>query len=320
MTRRLLFITSTRIGDAVLSTGLLRHVIEQDPALRVTVACGPPAAPLFEAVPGLEKIIVVAKKRHSRHWIDLWTQVAGTRWSQVIDLRRSALAWLLPLARRRAVLPKAPEPMHRVKHIAMTLGLQANPPAPHLWTAPQHEARAAALIPDGAPVLALGPTANWRAKTWRAAHFADLVGCLTAPDGILPGARVALFGGPDERAQAAPVIDAVPEDRRIDLVGRIDLLTAHACLQRCAFYVGNDSALMHVAAAAGVPTLGLFGPTQEVYYAPWGTHTAVVRTTVPFAEIFPPGFDHRTSESLMDTLTVDMAADAAARLWKDAYD
>ena len=49
---RILFITATRIGDAVLSTGLLAHLIEHHPEARITIACGPVAAPLFSAVPG----------------------------------------------------------------------------------------------------------------------------------------------------------------------------------------------------------------------------------------------------------------------------
>ena len=50
---RILFITSTRVGDAILSTGLLAHLIERHPDARVTIACGPAAAPLFDAVPNL---------------------------------------------------------------------------------------------------------------------------------------------------------------------------------------------------------------------------------------------------------------------------
>ena len=48
----ILFVTATRIGDAVLSTGLLHYLIERYPSARLTIAAGPIAAPLFEAVPG----------------------------------------------------------------------------------------------------------------------------------------------------------------------------------------------------------------------------------------------------------------------------
>ncbi|MGY9001524.1 MAG: glycosyltransferase family 9 protein, partial [Rhodospirillales bacterium] len=127
---------------------------------------------------------------------------------------------------------------------------------------------------------------------------------------------VLLLGRDDERPMIQRLINSIPDDRLIDLIGRIDLLTAYACLKRSAFFIGNDSGLMHLAAASGTPTLGLFGPTQEELYAPWGDNTAIVRTTVPYQEIFPENFEHRTSESLMDSLTVDMVYEGAQTLWQ----
>ena len=68
---RILFITSTRVGDAILSTGLLDYLITQYPGARVTVACGGAAATMFKAVPGLERIIVLDKMAFSLHWLRL---------------------------------------------------------------------------------------------------------------------------------------------------------------------------------------------------------------------------------------------------------
>lgn len=310
---RILFITSTRIGDAVLSTGLLRYLTDRYPGIRVTVACGPAAAPLFAAVPGLERIIPMPKERWSRHWLRLWAQCVGIQWNIVVDLRRSIVSFAL-LANERRSLKRGHEPVHRVREIADVFDLP-EPPMPCIWTTPAAEAEALRLLPPGSPVLAIGPTTNWRAKTWRAEYFIELIERLTGPSGILPEARVAVLGAPEEREAAAPVLAALPENRLIDLVGGLDLLSAFACLKRCAFYVGNDSALMHLAAASGIPTLGLFGPSQDAYYAPWGWRTAVVRTAVPFSDLFPKGFDHRTSDSLMDSLNVDAVEAAARELW-----
>lgn len=312
---RLLFVTSTRIGDAVLSTGLLGWLIEQHPAARLTVACGEAAAPLFAAVPNLERVIVLRKRPGRLHWLGLWAAVVTRRWDLVVDLRASALAWLVP-ARRRRIFRPSHAPVHRMRQLAGLFGLE-EPPAPGLWTTPGHAQAAARLVPWGGPVLAVGPTANWAGKQWRAERFVDLIARLAAEDGILPGARVALFGAPGERGAASPVIEAVPEARRIDLVGRVDLLTAYACLERCAFYVGNDSGLMHLAAAARIPTLGLFGPSRDEHYAPWGPRAAAVRTRESFDELVgAPGCDRRTAGTLMDGLTVDAAEAAARALWR----
>ncbi|MEO5372991.1 MAG: glycosyltransferase family 9 protein [Alphaproteobacteria bacterium] len=310
---KILFITSTRIGDAVLSTGLLDHLLRTYPQARVTIACGPQPLPLFAAVPNLDRAIPMAKGRWARHWISLWLTCVGTRWDIVVDLRKSAVSYLLR-ARKRYQLGGGTEPIHRVRQIADVLDLP-EPPMPKIWTARSHGEAAARLIPPGPPVLAVGPTSNWRAKTWRPGNFVELAERLAGPAGILPGARIAVFGAGNERPHAQPVIDALPAGRCIDLVGSVDLLTAYACLERCDFYVGNDSALMHLAAASGIPTLGLFGPSPEVFYAPWSWNAAVVRTVEPFETIFPENFDHRNSDTLMDSLTPDMAEEAARDLW-----
>lgn len=309
----ILFITSTRIGDAVLSTGILDHLVGRYPDARITVACGPEAAPLFEAVPNLARVMVMEKKPLARHWLGLWAGCVGRYWSLVVDLRASLMAWFL-LAGERRVLKTDAALVHRVRRLSELMGL-AEPRAPRLWTAPRHEKAAGRLIPDDGPVLALGPAANWPAKQWRAENFMELAVRLTAADGPLPGARLAVFGSASERASSAPVVEAVPPERRIDLVGKIDLLTAFACLKRCALFVGNDSGLMHLAAAA-IPTVGLFGPTRLEHYAPWGRHTEVARTEIPFDDLFPPDFDYRTTGTLMDSLSVDAAEAAVRSLWQ----
>jgi heptosyltransferase-3 len=99
---------------------------------------------------------------------------------------------------------------------------------------------------------------------------------------------------------AAPVLSELPD--AIDLVGHLDLPQAAACLARCAVFVGNDSGLMHLAAAAGAPTLGLFGPTPASEYAPAGRCAAFAQAEGP------PG------SAPMDALSVRTAQAAALAL------
>jgi len=65
-----------------------------------------------------------------------------------------------------------------------------------------------------------------------------------------------------------------------------------------------------MAAAAGAPTLGLFGPSPSRSVCALGEFTALVRSADPPEAMFGPGFDHRTTDTLMDGLSVD-AAEAA---------
>jgi heptosyltransferase-3 len=266
---RILFITATRLGDAVLSTGLLDYLLATYPQARFTVACGPVASGLFARMPRLERVLVVEKKPLDLHWLGLWRALAGRRWDLAIDLRGSALTYALR-AKRRVIMRGGRRPGHRLTHLAGALGL-AEPRLPVVWMSAQDRADALAALPAGPAYIGLGPTANWRGKIWPPDRFAELFRALSA---LMPDAVPVIFGGSgtQEREMAAPVLADLPT--AIDLVGQLDLPQVAACLRRCTLFVGNDSGLMHLAAASGTATLGVFGPSRADEYAPSGPHAA----------------------------------------------
>ncbi|HYG26320.1 MAG TPA: glycosyltransferase family 9 protein [Caulobacteraceae bacterium] len=274
----ILFITATRIGDAVLSSGLIKRLHEEIPNARFTIACGPVAAPLFADVPNLARVIPMAKEKNGAHWLKLWLEVRGTKWGLVVDLRGSATARFLRRQRRAVKKKGAGEPVHKVIEAARVLRMDDDPPAPFLFVSEDREIEARRLMKGSStPILAMGPAANWVGKAWPVERFARTAMELLGPSGLLKGGRLAIFGGPEDRRAADEVRKVIPSERCIDLTGRIDLLTVHACLKHARLFIGNDSGLMHLAAAAGTPTLGLFGPSDDRLYAPWGEDCRVVR-------------------------------------------
>jgi len=310
-----LFITSTRIGDAVLSTGILNKVIQLHPSIDITVACGPAAAPIFLEMPNLKNLICMEKKVFSLHWLDLWKICIGTRWDIIVDLRNSPVSRML-FAKCRYSMRRADPSIHRVQQLGIVIGMPSSPPPPCLWISDAQEEAAKQLISRKQKVLALGPMANWKGKEWQLERFSELAFRLTKSGGILAGASVVILGGDAERPGSELVLEKIPPGKRVNLVGEIDLLTAYAVLRRSSLFVGNDSGLMHIAAASGVPTLGLFGPSREEHYGPWGRKTAWVRTQKTYDELVgEPGYDHRRTESLMSSLTVDQVEEAAISLW-----
>src|ERR1700761_2274730 len=121
----ILFLTSTRIGDAVLSSGLLKRLHDEIPHARFTIAAGAPAAPLFRDTPRLDRVITVEKKKGGGHWFDLWGETRGRRWGFVLDRRGSGLSAFLS-AKKRAVLrrPKGTPIVHKVVEAARLLKLE----------------------------------------------------------------------------------------------------------------------------------------------------------------------------------------------------
>lgn len=311
--KRILYITATRIGDAVLASGPLDHLAKIHPEAHITVACGPLAAPLFRAAPGVAEVIVMAKRPGGGHWIDLWRRTAARQWDLVVDMRGSLTSWFLRAGERRINRRKPGHVhRHRVIEAAAVLGLDPAP-APRLWLDDAARERAQALLPGDAPILALSPAAAAPFKEWAPDRFAAVAQALTGPGGALEGARIALLGGPGDEARTAAVAAGITSAPVIDLAGRLGILETGACLARAALFIGNDSGLMHMAAAAGAPTLGLFGPTDEGVYGPWGDNARSVRAGAGVSEAERARL--RTADaSLMGCLPAETVVEAATAL------
>ena len=126
-----------------------------------------------------------------------------------------------------------------------------------------------------------------------------------------------VLGGREEANLGRDLKEVVARGQLIDLAGKVDLLTAYACLKRARLFIGNDSGAMHLAAAAGVPTLGLFGPSDERHYAPWGDKAAVVRGPRSFEQIRATDPDFSQAICHMMDLGVEPVLRAAEQLLAD---
>ena len=118
----------------------------------------------------------------------------------------------------------------------------------------------------GAAFVAVHPGSGSARKNAPAALFAALCRELS------PTARWLLIEGPADEVAAAGVA-SVPGAVR---TGALSLHALAAMLSRASLYVGNDSAVTHLAAALGVPTVALFGPTDPRTWAPVGPRVAFV--------------------------------------------
>jgi len=134
----------------------------------------------------------------------------------------------------------------------------------------------------GPPVWVLAPgTTYGEAKVWPLANAAEFARRAVADRGV----RLALLGDAAAGAFAAELVRMVPGGARrdlpgpaglVDLTGRTTVAEAAALLRASEGFVGNDSGLMHLAGALGVPTVGLFGSTNPGWTAPLGPAVRVV--------------------------------------------
>jgi len=161
-----------------------------------------------------------------------------------------------------------------------------------------------ALAPGGG----VNPRTRFELKRWPLAYFAELTRRLRAQ-----GLRVLVLGLPEE---VTAFRAAVGDLDGIETASG-DLRLAGALLARCRACVANDSGLLHLAAAAGVPCVAIFGPTNPEVWGPYGPGHRVVRHAVPCQPCYHDDgvlpacrFEHRC----MRDLPVDEVLGAVAGL------
>ena len=272
---QVLFVTSTRLGDGVLSTGLLAEVQRRHPDAQITVVCGGLPAPIFRAFPGIHEVIVLQKQRYATHWVDLFRRTRQTEWDWIIDLRNVPLLRFLS-AKKRSVAVKRQAQSHKVAELSEVIG--AGPLDPIIHTNEQARTTANDLLAGVGTFLAISPAAGGPAKEWSQARFLVLAERLTQPGGPMSLARIVVLGTDVDEGRVAGLLETLPPKRTINLMGRTDPLEAAAVLERARLFVGNDSGLAHISAAVGTPTLALFGGGFPEIYRPWGTNAEYVHS------------------------------------------
>lgn len=116
---------------------------------------------------------------------------------------------------------------------------------------------------DGQPYAVLHPSPKFAYKMWRQDGWIELANWLSAQ-----GLRIVLTGGPvaDERAYAADIAKQTPT---LNLAGELSLAATAELVSHAKLFVGPDTAVTHIAAAVGVPTIALFGPSNPIKWGPW---------------------------------------------------
>jgi predicted lipopolysaccharide heptosyltransferase III len=127
------------------------------------------------------------------------------------------------------------------------------------------------------PIVGIHPGATWPAKQWLPERFGELADMLAAKLGV----QVIMFAGPDD---GEAVTAAIKQSfSNIKGLTNLPLRQLAAIIAHCSLFIGNDAGPMHIAAAVGTPTIGLFGPGEENIWFPYTAsdgHSAL-RNDVP---------------------------------------
>lgn len=331
------------IGDVILSLPCVRALREHFPGARVVVAVRDKAAALFEECPWADEVIAVGTSPHGviaslRYHVAFMQRLRAPRCDLAIDLRtgtRGAIMSFLSGARQRIgfyargetfwrnwlftdLYRPAPVPkIHMtafLQNLFTAYGIAVPHNEPKLPVAPSQKVAALQLLREagvapGESVVAVQPFSLWRYKELTEATIIGLIRFLRQK-----GLAVVVVGGPGERARAESLVREGGAGV-YNLVGKTTLGQLAAVLQCCVLFIGMDSAGLHLAAAVGTPTVGIFGPSAAYCWAPQGTMHQVVQKDFPCVPCHQKGCGGSEQSRCLDTLTAEeIAAVVASQL------
>ena len=326
------------VGDAVMSLPAIRAIRARFPGASLTVLARPWVAGVYARETAIDRTILYTVPSGWKHWgarREAARALAGfdcaillpnsfdaalvawlARIPVRIGYRRDGRGWLLT-----DPVP-VPEPGEIPRHerfyyleLLRRAGLiEAYPPSPSIILEGMEAARAAGLEKFAAeglagPVVGVSPGAAYGgAKRWPPDRFAAAARAVARA----AGASVALFGSTAERPVCEEIARALDVPVR-NFAGRTSLAEFIDLAAACCVFLTNDSGAMHVASAAGVPTVAVFGATDDTTPGPAGPAARVVREHVPCGPCLlrECPIDHRC----MTAVTPERVACVALELW-----
>jgi heptosyltransferase-2 len=284
------------IGDFVRCHSVVKQVRQRFPGRPIDMLASTLCAPLTDYMPGVRKAVVVDLPR-SRLALGqqkaLAERLKREGYGTALIMPRTWKAALAPyfagIPERTGFVGEARFLLlndlrygeKRLPRMVDRCGALALPPEAKLpadWPLPElkvsrEETEAwrqkHGLDADHRPVVALAPGAVGPAKRWPKEYYAELVRKLLAE-----GFAIWILGGPGEKALAADIAGGT---QARDLTGN-DLREAILALACATAAVSNDSGLLHVAAALGTPSIGIFGPTSPWHWAPLNPLAGTIET------------------------------------------
>jgi heptosyltransferase-2 len=299
-----LIIRLSSVGDVVLSSPLVRALQGRYPNCQIDFLVKAEYADLVRFNPHVAHVIQFPGGGTLGDLVRLRHTVISSGYDLIIDIHDSIRSRYLSagagkvtrinkrkIARTLLVNLKldvydrfggAPDVAARYLETVLPWGVEDDGRGPELFFPPEIHAATERLLrveglQTGRLCIGVCPCARHGNKMWPGERFAESAGHLAEQHGL----PVLLFGGTDEREMCttieAMISTAHPHVSVLNLAGRLSLLETGCAMDRCAVVLANDTGLMHIAEARGVPVVAVFGPTVRKFgFFPRGARVTVV--------------------------------------------
>ena len=268
---KILFICSNLIGDTILSSGAINHIINQNQEAKLTFVVGPTAAPLLKNYKNIENIIIFKKRKLNLHWLDIFQKTYSIKWDIIVDFRSSALSLLLK--NNKKYIFKKLHSIHHIQQLNSSFGFECSNLL--IPTSDDEANKVNNHLNNSFKHVVIFPGGNWTPKLWSAENYNETMKLLIDKYDKI---KFIIVGSLKEKNKFYNLlIKDIKEDLIIDLFGHNLTLTS-AYMKKSDVFIGNDSGLMHLAVASKLRVISLFGPTNDLVYGHHDDKNIVIRT------------------------------------------
>jgi len=268
---KILFICSNLIGDTILSSGAINHIINQNQEAKLTFVVGPTAAPLLKNYKNIENIIIFKKRKLNLHWLDIFQKTYSIKWDIIVDFRSSALSLLLK--NNKKYIFKKLHSIHHIQQLNSSFGFECSNLL--IPTSDDEANKVNNHLDNSFKHVVIFPGGNWTPKLWSAENYNETMKLLIDKYNKV---KFILVGSLKEKDKFYNLLTKdIKENLIIDLFG-YNLTLTSAYMKKSDIFIGNDSGLMHLAVASKLRVISLFGPTNNNVYGPFGDKNVVIRT------------------------------------------
>tara|TARA_B100001540_G_scaffold306574_1_gene318815 strand:- start:347 stop:1270 length:924 start_codon:yes stop_codon:yes gene_type:complete len=273
----ILVISSNLIGDTVLSSGIVKYYKDKHKNSKFTVIIGPTASQLYKHFPNLENLVVIKKQKFNFHWVKIWRICSYKKWDLIIDFRSSLLSYFL--SNNKKIIFKRSNNKHQLQQLSEKFNIN-DIQMPYVYNNKEEIHYVEKVLLHNNKYVVIAPGANWKPKIWPIYKLNNLIKKLANEFDNL---TFLLVGSEKEKKDYfEDVVEGVEKEKIIDLMGKSLTLTC-AFMKKSNLFIGNDSGLMHLAVASNISTIGLFGPTNDGIYGPFGKKNFTIRTKENFS-------------------------------------
>jgi ADP-heptose:LPS heptosyltransferase len=271
--KNILVVSLTNIGDVVLTLPVVNILRGNFPEADVSMVIGPHAHELLDGTQGLKEIIVYDKRGSLREKLAFVRTLRSRRFDLVIDLRNTAIPFLLMPVRCNLtdVFRKRWQGSMKAKHIAQLDFLHLDH-AKQLKVPLYSGSDLDSLIrktnergihfDEVKKAVVMAPSARTHFKTWPKEKFIELCGMISRD---FPVRKILLVGSRTEETVANEIQCHLPYSI-VSLAGAITLREYAALVDHAALLIAHDSAAMHIGNYQSTQLIALFGPTNSAQY------------------------------------------------------